>query len=270
MKRNQIIATLAAAGVIAGGVVTGTALADDDRDGSRPLRSAAGQAPAEDGTPAAAQGGTDARQAVERALGEVPGLATGLELEEDDRVWQVRVLGADEDTWHEVDVARADGRVLGVDRDDDDRDDDGDGRDPAEVRQALRGAEVDLANAAGIAAELDRGPIEEIELAGAFWSVDLDRDDRDDRDLRIDRTDGTVSADHTDDRDDADDRDDDADRDDEGARDDDADDRTDDGRDDDADDGDGDRDDDGDDRRDDADDDHDDRTDDDRDDRDDD
>ncbi|MCX2967341.1 MULTISPECIES: PepSY domain-containing protein [Streptomyces] len=250
MKRNQIIATLAAAGVVAGGVVTGTALADDDRDGSRPLRSAAGQAPAEGGAPAAAQGDTDARQAVERALGEAPGLATGLELEEDDRVWQVRVLGADEDTWHEVDVARADGRVLGVDRDDD-RDDDGDGRDPAEVRQALRGAEVDLASAARIAAELDRGPIEEIELAGAFWSVDLDGDDDGgdgDGDIRIDRTDGTVSPDHTDDRDDADDRDDDADRDDEGARDDDADD----------------------DRRDDADDDHDDSTDDDRDDRDDD
>ncbi|WP_431782881.1 PepSY domain-containing protein [Streptomyces chumphonensis] len=210
MKRNQIIAVLAAAGIIAGGAVTGTALASDDGadGGSRQLRSA-GAADSEPGAQSASdQGPAGPREAVERALAEVPGLAAGLELEDDDRVWEVRVLRED-GTYREVEVDREDGSVLGQDHSDDDADDDGDG--PASVRAALAGAKVSLADAARIAAGQDRGTVEEIELEDGSWAVEYaDEGSSDDADdgVRIDLTSGAVSPDTDDDRDDRDDKDD--------------------------------------------------------------
>ncbi|GAA4683492.1 hypothetical protein GCM10023347_43180 [Streptomyces chumphonensis] len=220
MKRNQIIAVLAAAGIIAGGAVTGTALASDDGadSGSRQLRSA-GAADAEPGARSAAdQGPAGPREAVERALAEVPGLAAGLELEEDDNLWEVLVLRED-GTYREVEVDRENGRVLGQDRSDDDSDDDADDGDgPASVRAALAGAKVSLADAARIAAGQDRGTVEEIELEDGSWAVEYtDEGSSDDADdgVRIDLTSGAVSPDTDDDHDDRDDRDDKDDRDDE-------------------------------------------------------
>ncbi|GAB3644905.1 PepSY domain-containing protein [Streptomyces sparsus] len=244
MKRNVIIATLAAAGVIAGGVVAGTAMADDDRDSTpRTLRTADGGAPQPrtdegDDRPAASVSAADA---VQRALKEVPGRAAGLEQEEDDRRWEVDVIGED-GSWRLVEVDRSTGDVrTRTERDDDDDD----RRDARSVRTLLGKVEVSAADAARIATGKAPGAVEEIELddRGTAWKVELDDKD-DDRDLLVDTATGKVTVlnddDRDDDRDDADDDRDDADDD----RGDDKDDRDDDDDKDDRDDrGDDDRDD---------------------------
>ncbi|MEE1927469.1 PepSY domain-containing protein [Streptomyces sp. TRM 70351] len=239
MQRNHTIAALAVAAVVGGGIVAGTALADGDgEDTSRALRTAAGTPAGDrtDGTgnapPPAGSGSVTAEQAVQRALAAAQGTGTELDAEEDGRVWEVTVLGAD-GTWREVDVARADGRVLGVDRDDDGDDRDDDRHDAARVREALRGTQVTLADAARIGAEQGRGTVDDVELDGTWWTVGLGGgEDDDDREVRVSLTGDTAPAAD----DDADDRDDDGKDDD--SRDDDRDDDGDDDRDDRGDDGD--------------------------------
>ncbi|MDK1474871.1 PepSY domain-containing protein [Streptomyces sp. 549] len=241
MKRNVIIATLAASGVIAGGVVAGTALADDDSRDSTPrsLRTAdAADRQAGDGTREGRDGNerrsasVSAAEAVERALKEVPGTAAGLEREDDDRVWEVDVV-AEDGSWRLVEVDRSTGDVVAnrAERDSDDfGDDDGDDdrRDAGALRGFLAKAEVSAADAARIAAGEKAGPIEELELndRGTAWKVELGGKD-DDRELRVDAASGKVTVlddDADDDRRD-DDRDDDRD-----SKDDDSDDDRDDDR----------------------------------------
>lgn len=249
MKRNVIIASLAAAGVVGGAAIAGTAFADDSGDTQRPLNAgSSAELVSEDRDDADDRsGGTDdngqsgkgsgdgtswvsAEQAVKRALQEAPGLAYGLELEDDDKVWQVDVLTKDGER-RQVDIARNGGDVVDNDRDDDDDDN---RRSNERLETALKQAKVSLSDAAKIANERIPGTIEEIDLEkrGSVWKVEFDdvdgRDDDDDLELRVNVASGKVTV-HDDDGDD--DRDDDQDdRDDD--QDDDRDDRDDDDRDD--------------------------------------
>ncbi|MCK1797523.1 PepSY domain-containing protein [Streptomyces sp. XM4193] len=273
MKRNVIIATLAAAGVAGGAVLAGTAFADDGDDrkpASRTLNAGADDAGSDDrddrddrsgSKDGKGSGGSwiSAEQAIGQALKAEPGHAHKLELEDDDRVWEVDILTED-GKWRQVDVARKGGEVVSSRADDDD---DRNERTAKQVRAVLADAKTSLADAARIANERVPGTIEEIDLEkrGTVWKVDFEkvdgRDDDDDVELHVNVESGKATV-HDDDRDDRDDRDDDRDD-----RDDDRDDRDDDrdDRDDDRDDKDDDRDD-RDDDRDDKDDDRDDRDDD--------
>ncbi|MFI1923500.1 PepSY domain-containing protein [Streptomyces sp. NPDC020377] len=169
MKRKLVIAAVAASVVIGGG--TAVAFADDEaRTGAAEVR--AGDPVAADRAEGstASSSKTTAAEVIAAALRHTPGTAVGADREDD---------GADAGTWH-VDVVQADGveqtvavspdtgKVLGVQRDTDDADDDTD--DAGEARAdlaALKGADVDAREAAlAVAAK------------GAVTDVDLDVDDR--------------------------------------------------------------------------------------------
>ncbi|MFD0145337.1 MULTISPECIES: PepSY domain-containing protein [unclassified Streptomyces] len=148
MKRITVIATVAAvaAVAVAGG---GTAIALADDAGDRTEKTAVRDAK------------VTAAQAIEAALQAQPGTAVSADLDDDDRGWEVDVLGTGT-TSYTVHVDAGTGKVLGkeTDRDDDDRDD-------ADDRRALKGASVDAREAAEAAS-----------VKGAVTSVSLDDDDR--------------------------------------------------------------------------------------------
>lgn len=242
MKRNVIIASIAAAGVVGGAVLANSAFADDHDSTPRSTLNAGANAAEsdergdddrDDVSRKASQGSwVSAEQAVAQALKAEPGLAYGLELEEDDRVWEVDILTKGGE-WRQVDIARKGGDVVDNERDDDDDDD---RRKAERVRSVLDNAKVSLGDAARIANERVPGTIEEIELSerGTIWKVEFeDVDGRDDDvELRVDISSGKATVEDDDDDDDRGDRDDD--RDDDDGRDDD--DHDDDDRDDDDDD----------------------------------
>ncbi|MEU9860894.1 PepSY domain-containing protein [Streptomyces sp. NPDC047971] len=178
MKRNIVIATVAAATVVCGG--TAVAFADD---GGRDDRTAVRDAK------------VTAAQAIGAALTAQPGTAVSADLDDDGRGWEVDVLGAGT-TSYTVHVDAGTGEILGKETD---RDDDGD---DADDRRALRGATVDAREAAEAAA-----------AKGAVTSVGLDEDDRGAAAWDVDTVNGdwevglkTAEVRADDDRDDADDR----------------------------------------------------------------
>ncbi|MFG3670692.1 PepSY domain-containing protein [[Kitasatospora] papulosa] len=165
MKRNIAVATLTAAVLVGGGLVTTAAFADSDDNVGKDDRTAAADRAAAD-TGAAGRIGVDG--AVAAALKAVPGTVTEAERDEDDddrarAVWELDVYGSDR-VWHDVTVDASSGKVLS------DREDDGDDdRD----RHAPRSSAVSLD--AAVKAALAQQP-------GTVTSVDLDDDDDDDND----------------------------------------------------------------------------------------
>ncbi|MFD5870020.1 PepSY domain-containing protein [Streptomyces sp. NPDC060322] len=163
MKRKIAVATLTAAVLVGGGLVTTAAFADSD-SGGRDDRTATAERAA-DGTGEQRTGRTTVDGAVGAALKAVPGTVTEAELDDDDgsrMVWELDVYGSDK-VWHDVTVDAGDGTVLS-DREDDDNDD----RD----RHAPRSAAVSLD--AAVKAALGAQP-------GTVTSVDLDDNDDDGR-----------------------------------------------------------------------------------------
>ncbi|WP_052865105.1 PepSY domain-containing protein [Streptomyces niger] len=182
MKRNVVIATVAAAALIAGG--TATAVAIGHEDGTTASNSSPAQGQQADGVASYENGqqgdtndtnndndGGDARearaasvtaqQAAAAALKAVPGTVTEVDLDDDASgvAWEVSVLGKD-GRWHDLTVGadRAEVRHQHVDRD-------GDGDfGKAEVRAALNDADVDIARAAEKAAA--HGTVVSVELDG--------------------------------------------------------------------------------------------------------
>ncbi|MFF4949171.1 PepSY domain-containing protein [Streptomyces chattanoogensis] len=172
MKRHIVIATAAAAVLVAGG--TATAVAVNGSDGPGSSRSGArtsAQPAAHDGRGQEDRGreddrqedlreanaaGVDAPAAAAAALKAVPGTVAGLDLDRDrpGLVWEADVLGKD-GKWHEITLDAGNGRVLNQHIDHED-----DAADP-------RGARTDAAAAARTAA-----------AHGTVTSVDLDGDHR--------------------------------------------------------------------------------------------
>jgi uncharacterized membrane protein YkoI len=181
MKRNIVIATVAAAALVGGGTATALSVtgdddeqvkqssvrvSDDDSDRDDVVNAADDDADdkAENAAEAKAAKIT-AADAITAALKNTPGTAVSADLDgEDDEgtslVWDVDVLSKG-GTWHSVQVDPGTGKVLGSHIEQDDADD------TAEVRAALKGTSVSAAEAAKAAA-----------AKGEVTSVDLDDDDR--------------------------------------------------------------------------------------------
>ncbi|MEW9516916.1 PepSY domain-containing protein [Streptomyces tubercidicus] len=180
MKRQLIIATAAAAALVAGGTVTAVAVSNDASGSARSGAPVSAQSAGHDaGAPGTAQvkdGGSsirmqddDAHQdlrearvakvsapdAAAAALKAVPGTVSGLDLDTDRSglVWEADVLGKD-GKWHEITLDAGTARVLNqhVDQDDDD----------ADERTALQNARTDAAAAARTAAS--HGTVTSVEL----------------------------------------------------------------------------------------------------------
>ncbi|MFJ2768029.1 PepSY domain-containing protein [Streptomyces sp. NPDC087300] len=167
MKRNIVIATVAAAALVAGG--TATALAVTGDDGPTAAQRSSVQVKDDDrgdtveNTTEAKAAKVTAADAIKAALADTPGTAVSAELDDEDGglVWGVDVLKGS--TWHNVEVDPGTGKVLGswVDKDDDGDD----AAETARVNSALKGASTSAADAARAAA-----------AKGTVTSVDLDDD----------------------------------------------------------------------------------------------
>ncbi|MYZ37719.1 MULTISPECIES: PepSY domain-containing protein [unclassified Streptomyces] len=123
MKRNLVIAAIAAAALIGGGTYTAVAMGGDDSTAG-PVT----QLPPPDGSPhpqKVSRPPLTAEQAADAAVKEVPGTVTSVE-RDDDRTghWEVDVRGKDGRT-HELNIHARTGKVT-PDRDDDRTDDRGD------------------------------------------------------------------------------------------------------------------------------------------------
>ncbi|GAA2244819.1 hypothetical protein GCM10010145_09630 [Streptomyces ruber] len=227
MKRNIVIATVAAAALIGGGTATALAVSDDDeapaqrssvqtrdddRDDGDDGRD--GRDDRDDDAAGAGAAKVTAADAIDAALKHTSGTAVGAELDSEGRdlVWDVDVLSSGT-TWHSVLVDPGTGKVLDsrTETGDDDADD------AAEARAALKGTSVSAAEAAQAAAgkgvvtsvDLDddgRSHAWRIETTGADgaeseWDVDL-KTSKVTADRADDDTDDDASDDHSDDSDD--------------------------------------------------------------------
>ncbi|MEU0369985.1 PepSY domain-containing protein [Streptomyces sp. NPDC006283] len=199
MKRNLVIATVAAALLVGGGTYTAVAVADDgasatpvsvqdrDRDDDRD------DAP-DDDRAAAPAGPVTAAEAVAAALKHTPGTVDSVDLDDDEKGhWEVSVVGTN-DREHELKVDAKTGAVRAADDDDDDdRDEDG---------AALRAAEVDARQAAEAALKSHPGATVtsvdfDDEGDGAdHWEVELQsRKGHDETEVKVDAKTGDVSSD---------------------------------------------------------------------------
>ncbi|MFJ5797042.1 PepSY domain-containing protein [Streptomyces decoyicus] len=218
MKRHLVIATAAAAALIAGGTVTAAAVSSDagsaDAASGKQLSAqpaahdaSSGTAQVQDGRSSIplqdddANGGQDLREAnaakvtapdaAAAARKAVPGTVTSLDLDADrpGLVWDADVLGED-GTWHEITLDAGNGRVLNqhVDRGDDD---------DAQERAAARNAKTDAAAAARTAAS--HGKVTSVELndehgTQAAWEVETITKDGKEHKFLVDTQSGKLSA----------------------------------------------------------------------------
>ncbi|MGW0701821.1 PepSY domain-containing protein [Streptomyces sp. NPDC002867] len=142
MKRNLVIATVAAAVLVGGGAYTAVAVAADDGPSASAPASRSVQDRDDDRDDDRAErpaGGFGAAEAVAAALKHTPGTVASVDLDDDGAGhWEVEVVGKDDDREHELNVDARTGAVRADDRNDDDRDDD---------RAALRATSVDAREA---------------------------------------------------------------------------------------------------------------------------
>ncbi|MFJ4838980.1 PepSY domain-containing protein [Streptomyces sp. NPDC088746] len=202
MKRNIAIATLTAAVLVGGGLVTTVAFADSDSGGKDDRAATADRASGVSGEQKA--GRTTVGEAAGAALKAVPGSVTGAELDDDDdsdrTVWELDVYGSDK-VWYDVSVDAANGKVLS-DREDEDNDD----RD----RHAPRSAAVSLDAAVKAALGAQPGTVTSVDLddddddgkRGALrWDVEVAGKDGKQHELHVDAKSGKVTVDQDDDND---------------------------------------------------------------------
>ncbi|MEV5793113.1 MULTISPECIES: PepSY domain-containing protein [unclassified Streptomyces] len=197
MKRNIVIATVAAAALIAGGTATSLAVTGDGT--TAPTTRSSGQPGADDrrddkaveGTNGAGGKAVTAQDAIARALEHTPGTAVGAELDDENGavVWEVEVVGRD-GTWHDVRVSPAAGTVLGSRTEHED--------DAARVRAALDGTSVSAVEAARAAAA--KGRVTEIDLdvdrGTPAWKVETLTSNGVEREWRVGLDTARITADH--------------------------------------------------------------------------
>lgn len=235
MKRSTVVAAVAAAAVIGGGTVAGAAMSgggsepsaaaqelraessaqdspspggatstdsrDDDRDDRDDDRDDAGKDSGADtgkGAEQAAAGVAD--QVIRTALEAIPGHVVELDLDRDDKHWDVEVAGED-NREHELEISLDGGTVLHHEQDRDD--------DVREKVSVLSGGAVSAADAVRIAEEHVAGQVKDLDLDkdDRVWDVELRAEDGSEWELEVDLTSGDVrnverGDDHDDDRDD--------------------------------------------------------------------
>ncbi|WP_323186923.1 PepSY domain-containing protein [Streptomyces sp. NBC_00063] len=192
MKRNIVIATIAAVALIGGGTATAVAVAGGDDDTTSAGTSTASRGTGHDDDRAEhvtelRTAKVTASDAIASALKSVPGTAVSAELddENDHVVWEVEVLNGT--TWHDVLVDPATGEVTGshTSRHDD----------TARVTAVLKGARTTAQDAARAAAA--KGTVTEIDLdddgTAHAWEAETTAANGTDADWRVDLRTGAVT-----------------------------------------------------------------------------
>ncbi|MGW5732605.1 MULTISPECIES: PepSY domain-containing protein [Streptomyces] len=218
MKRNIVIATVAAMALVGGGTATALAvsgddessaaakkssvqLKDNDRDDDRDDRDDRADDRNDDRDDAAENTAevkaakVTAADAIKAALAGTSGTAVSAELDDEDNgglVWDVDVLKGD--TWHSVQVDPGTGKVLGSHTE---KDDDGDAK---RVAATLKGASVNAEDAAKAAA--GKGAVTSVDLdddgTAKAWEVETSGAKGAESDWKVDLGSGKVTADKSD------------------------------------------------------------------------
>ncbi|MDX3363485.1 PepSY domain-containing protein [Streptomyces sp. ME02-6978.2a] len=220
MKRNIVLAVVAAAVLAGGGTATALAVADDDGPGADDRVASAGRSGQdradddaddrddrdddrgdgrhhdrhhdgrdddgrEDDSAAASSAKVTAAEAIAAALRHTPGSVVSAEL--DDAVWSVEVLSSD-DSWRDVRVDPGTGEVRGV------RAEHEDAEDLAEARAALKGASTSAEEAARAAAA--KGTVTSVELDERGWEAETLTSGGGERDWTVGLRGADVTAGH--------------------------------------------------------------------------
>lgn len=224
MKRNIVIATVAAIALVGGGTASALAATGDD-DASAAAKKSSVQLKnadrdndrdddrydddrnddrddAKENTAEAKAAKITAADAIKAALANQSGTAVSAELDDEDNgglVWDVDVLGKGS-TWHSVQVDPGTGKVLGSHTE---QDEDGDAN---RVAAALKGASTTAEDAAKAASA--KGTVTSVDLdddgtAGA-WEAETSGAKGAESDWKVDLQSGKVTADKTDSHDDND------------------------------------------------------------------
>ncbi|REK86822.1 peptidase M4 [Streptomyces inhibens] len=229
MKRHLVIATAAAATLVAGGTVTAVAVSNNDGAGSArsgaqisaqpAARNSGAQGAGTEGAGAQGAGGQGGKSSIRMqdhdasdredireanaakvtapdaaaaALKAVPGTVAGLDLDADrpGLVWDADVLGKD-GKWHEITLDAGTARVLNqhIEHEDDDS---------GQLRRELKAAKTD-ASAAARTAAASYGTVTSVELdddhrAKAVWEVETVTKDGKEHKLLVDPQSGTLSV----------------------------------------------------------------------------
>ncbi|MEV0322003.1 PepSY domain-containing protein [Streptomyces sp. NPDC050658] len=218
MKRNIVIATVAAVALVGGGTATALAVGGDDE--STAAKQSSVQVKDDDGRDDAAENQAEtkaakvsAADAIKAALAKQSGTAVSAELDDEDGgslYWDVDVLGKG-GSWHSVQVDPGTGKVLGSHTE---QDEDGDA---ARVAAALKNASTTAEDAAQAAAA--KGTVTSVDLdddgTATAWDAETVASGGVESDWQVDLQSGKVTADrsdngadHDDDGADHDDRDD--------------------------------------------------------------
>ncbi|MFD3315317.1 PepSY domain-containing protein [Streptomyces sp. NPDC058656] len=226
MKRNIVIATIAAAALIGGGTATALAVSGDEEapakksdvrvsnddtardddanvndtdDNDADDKADAAEDKAENAADAKVAR-VDAADAIKAALKDTNGTAVSADLDDEGtkHVWDVDIL-TNGGAWHSVQVDPATGKVVGshVDRDDDGDD----AAETAQIRAALKGSSVTAAEAAEAGAA--KGTVTSVDLdeesTDKAWEVDTTAANGTGSDWRVDSGSGKITADRSND-----------------------------------------------------------------------
>ena len=238
MKRNIVIATIAAAALIGGGTATALAVSGDeeapakksnvqvsnddtgrdddanvndtdDNDADDKADAAEDKAAKDTGEDAEdkAENATDAKvaqvdaaDAIKAALKNTKGTAVSADLDDEGtkHVWDVDIL-TNGGAWHSVQVDPANGKVVGSHVDADDDGDDA--AETAQIRAALKGSSVTAAEAAEAGAA--KGTVTSVDLdeesTDKAWEVDTTAANGTGSDWRVNPDSGKVTADRSND-----------------------------------------------------------------------
>ncbi|KWT59458.1 peptidase M4 [Streptomyces albus subsp. albus] len=201
MKRNIVIATVAAAALIGGGTATAVAFggsgASDASSVSATPRSSV-SVPDDDVNEDAreAKAATvSAPQAAAAALKATPGTVTGIDLDQDrpGLVWEVDVLGKD-DKWHEVTLDAGNAKVLNQRVEHEGDDDHGAARTRAELKGASVGAVAAAEKAAASYGTVTSVDLDDDHRGSAVWEVETVTKDGKEHKLNVDPRSGKVSV----------------------------------------------------------------------------
>lgn len=226
MKRNIVIATVAAMALVGGGTATALATTGDDESSAAAKKSSVqlkddtrgddrdddraddreddrndDRDDAEENTTAVKAAKVTAADAIKAALADKSGTAVSAELDDEDGglVWDIDVLGKGS-TWHSVQVDPGTGKVLGSHTE---QDEDGDAK---RVAATLKGASVNAEDAAKAAAA--KGTVTSVDLdddgTAKAWEAETSAAKGAESDWKIDLRSGDVTADKSDSHDDHD------------------------------------------------------------------
>ncbi|WP_405794640.1 PepSY domain-containing protein [Streptomyces sp. NBC_01506] len=229
MKRNLVIAGIAAAALVGGGTYTAVAMGATDSGGEAAPKSVSSASLVNDdgddgddddrndgngkddtsGAGSAAGSKLTVDQVAAAALEQHPGTVESVELDDDGdddsssagSHWEVDIIGQD-GKWYELRVDAATGAVRADN--DDDSDDDGDDRDEG---TAVRGAKVDAREAAAAALKKHPGTVTSVDSddddgKANHWEVTVRGSDGRSHEVKVAMSSGTVAADSDDDSDD--------------------------------------------------------------------